>query len=69
MSVCVATVGRTSGSNGKGMQDFWQGNRLVNVDLEVKRRRFGVNMKMCLGKFGCEGGQWPEVEWLQGSVQ
>jgi len=42
---------------------------LVNVDLEVKRRRFGVNMKMCLGKFGCEGGQWPEVEWLQGSVQ
>ena len=67
--VCVATVGRTSGSNGEGMQYFWCGNLLVNIDLEVKRRRFEVNMKMCLGKLGCEGGKWTEVKWLQGSVQ
>jgi hypothetical protein len=41
----------------------------INVDLEVERRRFNGDMKMCLGKFGCDGGKWAAVKWLQGSVQ
>ena len=63
--VCVYDYGRSNvwleGRRNAGL--------LVRKPLGKKRRIFEVNMKMCLGKSGCEGGKWTEVKWLQGSVQ